>query len=127
MACRGNSCGVLNRTMPYSWITGNAMVIKMKNNRVSNEYIKQATAYMNIGGAITGSGQPQLTRENLNKVKCIKPSDSVLYQYSSIVEPLVQKQIAITEENDRIIKQRNELLPLCSKATALFYNGDTLL
>ena len=31
MACRGNSCGVVNRTMPYSWITSNAMVLKMKN------------------------------------------------------------------------------------------------
>ena len=29
MACRGNSCGTINRTAPFSWITGNAMVIKM--------------------------------------------------------------------------------------------------
>ena len=35
MACRGNSCGVVNRTMPYSWITGNAMVLQMKDKGVS--------------------------------------------------------------------------------------------
>lgn len=30
MACRGDSCGRINRTMPKSWITGNSMVIKFK-------------------------------------------------------------------------------------------------
>ena len=66
MACRGNSCGALNRTIPKSWITGNAMVIKMKEKEYCNEYIKQTLAYMNVAGVITGSGQPQLTRENLS-------------------------------------------------------------
>ena len=112
MACRGNSCGILNRTMPYSWITGNAMVIKMKNPQLSNEYVRQAIAYMNIGGAITGSGQPQLTRENLNKVKCIKAKESVILKFSAVIEPFVQKQISLKQENDEIIKQRDELLPL---------------
>ena len=112
MACRGNSCGALNRTMPYSWITGNAMVIQLKDQDVCNEYIKQALQYMNISGAITGSGQPQLTRENLNSVSCIKPEPHVVNHFSKIIEPLVKLQIKITEENDDLIRQRDELLPL---------------
>lgn len=112
MACRGNSCGVVNRTMPYSWITGNAMVLQMKDKDVSNEYIKQSVSYMNISGAISGSGQPQLTRENLNIVKCLKPAHNVLLSFSQLIEPIVTAQLHIIEENDKITKLRDELLPL---------------
>ena len=112
MACRGNSCGVVNRTMPYSWITGNAMVLQMKDKGVSNEYIKQSVSYMNISGAISGSGQPQLTRENLNIVKCLKPAHNVLLSFSQLIEPIVTAQLHIIEENDKITKLRDELLPL---------------
>ncbi|QFQ13750.1 restriction endonuclease subunit S [Pseudoprevotella muciniphila] len=112
MACRGNSCGVLNRTMPYSWITGNAMVIRMRNNDCCNEFIKQALPYMNIAGAITGSGQPQLTRENLSAVSCIKPMKTILQAFSNKVTPIVSFQLQLTLENEELIKQRDELLPL---------------
>lgn len=112
MACRGNSCGVLNRTMPYSWITGNAMVIRMRNNDCCNEFIKQALPYMNIAGAITGSGQPQLTRENLSAIFCIKPMKTILQAFSNKVTPIVSFQLQLTLENEELIKQRDELLPL---------------
>ena len=112
MACRGNSCGVLNRTMPYSWITGNEMVIRMRNNDCCNEFIKQALPYMNIAGAITGSGQPQLTRENLSAVSCIKPMKTILQAFSNKVTPIVSFQLQLTLENEELIKQRDELLPL---------------
>ena len=112
MACRGNSCGTLNRTIPYSWITGNAMVVQLKNQSICNEYIKQALGYMNITGVITGSGQPQLTRENLKIVPCVSPSDTVLIAYSQKVAPIVNYQIQIIEEIDELTSQRNELLPL---------------
>ena len=112
MACRGNSCGVVNRTMPYSWITGNAMVLQMKDKGVSNEYIKQSVSYMNISGAISGSGQPQLTRENLNIVKCLKPAHNVLLGFSQLIEPIVTAQLHIIEENDKITKLRADLLQL---------------
>lgn len=112
MACRGSSCGTLNRTMPYSWITGNAMVIQMKDSTINNEFIKQAIAYVNISGAITGSGQPQLTRENLSSIVCIKPSKQVLQYFSKKIEPIVQAQLQIIEENTFIARHRDELLPL---------------
>ena len=111
MSCRGY-CGIVNRTMPKSWITGNAMVIKLKNENYCNEYIKQALAYMNISGAITGSVQKQITRENLSKVLCIKPDDKLIKAFSKIVFPIVEGQIKITIEIEDLMKQREELLPL---------------
>ena len=82
MACRGNSCGVINRTLPKSWITGNAMVIKIRNSQVHNEYIKQALNYANVKGAISGSGQPQITRENLSLIKLMQPNSATLKDFS---------------------------------------------
>ncbi len=112
MACRGNSCGVLNRTMPYSWITGNAMVIKLRDKTISNEYLRQALLYVNISGAITGSGQPQLTRENLNNIKIMLPDIEVIRQFSNAILSVVNKILQNIEETDNLTKQRDELLPL---------------
>ena len=126
MACRGNSCGVLNRTMPKSWITGNAMVIHLKDETINNEYIKQALKYANVKGAISGSGQPQLTRENLEVLNIIKPSQEILLLYSIVVAPLVEKELNMEKEIDRLTKQRDELLPLLmnGQATVNYHLSD---
>ena len=112
MACRGNSCGIINRTFPKSWITGNAMVIKIRNPQVHNEYIKHALNYANVKGAISGSGQPQLTRENLSSIKFILPSSAILEDFSKKVEALVSMELEIERQKDELSKLRNELLPL---------------
>lgn len=112
MACRGNSCGVVNRTRPYSWITGNAMVIRPNDSKVHNEYVRQAIHYMNIGGAISGSGQPQLTRENLSSVRMCSPIREILYKYSVQVSSIVDLQLSVENEIENLKKQRDELLPL---------------
>ena len=111
MACRGNSCGVVNRTLPQSWITGNAMVIKPKSE-IHNEYIYQTIPYLNIQGAISGSGQPQLTRENLSSIVMCKPSPKVLKAFSNLIASYVELRIKNDLENQDLIALRDELLPL---------------
>ena len=112
MACRGNSCGVVNRTMPYSWITGNAMVLQLKDEMICNDFIYHSVCYMNIKGAITGSGQPQITRENLAPVKTLIPSKDILLEYTSISKYIVQLVIKYNEEIDDLKSLRDYLLPL---------------
>lgn len=112
MACRGSSCGTLNRTMPKSWITGNAMVIKLKDEAIHNEFIYHALSYVNIAGAITGSGQPQLTRTNIEKLSILRPTKDVLLLFSKRVAPIVDLQINIKRETASLTRQRDELLPL---------------
>ena len=97
MACRGNSCGTVNRTAPFSWITGNAMVIKMIDDSIHNEYIKQALHYANVDGAISGSGQPQLTRENLNSIKLCKPTRELIIRFSEQVSNIVEMYLEVTK------------------------------
>jgi len=118
MACRGNSCGTINRTSPKSWITGNAMVIKFRNKEIHNEYIKQALKYANVKGAISGSGQPQLTRENLSLLKMTQPNYAILEAFSKNVAAIVAMELEIEEQNDNLTKQRDELLPLLMNGQA---------
>ena len=112
MACRGNSCGTINRTMPFSWITGNAMVLSMKDKNISNEFIAQSCRYMNVKGAITGSGQPQLTRENLSPLLLIRPSMNVLENFTSSINVIVNSKLSIIEENDYLTYLRDSLLQM---------------
>ena len=118
MACRGNSCGTINRTSPKSWITGNAMVIKFRNKEIHNEYIKQALKYANVKGAISGSGQPQLTRENLSLLKMAQPNYAILEAFSKKMAAIVAMELEIEEQNDNLTKQRDELLPLLMNGQA---------
>ncbi len=118
MACRGNSCGTINRTCPKSWITGNAMVIKLRSKEIHNEYIKHALKYANVKGAISGSGQPQLTRENLSVVKLLQPNYVTLKAFSMKVAAIVAMELEIERQNDNLTKQRDELLPLLMNGQA---------
>lgn len=112
MACRGNSCGTINRTAPFSWITGNAMVIKMIDNSIHNEYIKQALRYANVDGAISGSGQPQLTRENLNSIKLYKPTRELVIHFSEQISNIVKIHLQNEANIEELTKLRDSLLPL---------------
>ena len=119
MACRGNSCGTINRTSPKSWITGNAMIIKIRNSEIHNEYIKHALKYANVKGAISGSGQPQLTRENLSTLKIVQPNSALLKAFSSKITAIVRQELEIENQNDYLTKQRDVLLPLLMNGQAV--------
>ncbi len=66
MACRGATCGAINITAPYSWINGNAMVIHPNGTiQISQKYLMYYLTYANKESIITGTAQPQITRQNM--------------------------------------------------------------
>ena len=73
MTCRGATCGTINYTEPRSWITGNAMVITPKDNRLLKLYLKEYLTNTNVSHIITGSAQPQITRTNLSPLQIPLP------------------------------------------------------
>ena len=75
ITCRGNTCGTVNFTEPKSWITGNAMVINTDNyaKNVNKRYLFHYLASINFNSIISGSGQPQIVRQPLAKLKLILP------------------------------------------------------
>ena len=72
MACRGASCGAINVSKSFSWINGNAMVVK-PNNKVylSKDFLKYNLLSINKASIITGTAQPQITRQNLKDFKIL--------------------------------------------------------
>lgn len=76
IACRGNTCGMVNYTKPMSWITGNAMVINTDEHqdKVCKRYMFHYLSAYNFNSIISGSGQPQIVRTPLEQLKITLPS-----------------------------------------------------
>lgn len=74
ITCRGATCGSVNVSEPKSWVTGNAMVVRPKNNAVDLRFLEYLfRGGINISKAITGAAQPQITRTNLAPLEISYP------------------------------------------------------
>ncbi|MCS5693236.1 restriction endonuclease subunit S [Cyanobium sp. FGCU-6] len=73
--CRGVTCGAVNFSEPYSWLTGNAMVVRPLEESLDLGFPELAfRGGISISEAITGSAQPQITRTNLSPLSISFPS-----------------------------------------------------
>jgi len=99
ITCRGATCGTINKSLPKSWVTGNAMVAKPKDKRLSKEFLFYALQSMRLDSTISGSAQPQITRQSLAPFKLFLPS---LEDQQGIVVEL-QKEQAMVDTNKELI------------------------
>jgi len=68
IGCRG-TCGVVNVSVPRSWVTGNAMALDdLDTDRVDLRYLVHALQADGLQAAVTGSSQPQITQASLKRV-----------------------------------------------------------
>ena len=75
LTCRGGSCGEINVSVPFSWINGNAMVIKPKSSNLDVNFLKYVLSdWVDIQSVITGSAQPQITGRYLRHLLIPVPS-----------------------------------------------------
>ena len=112
ICCRGASCGQYIMTQPYSWITGNAMVVTPKNDEITREYLYYGLSIPLISKFITGSAQPQITRSNLELMQVVVPNTNILHKfeaYTALVRSKLQKVFA---ENQQLASLRDFLLPM---------------
>jgi type I restriction enzyme S subunit len=76
ITCRGATCGSVNISEPKSWITGNAMVVRLKNVSIEMRFLEYLfRGGIDISKAITGAAQPQITRTNLAPLEIKYPVD----------------------------------------------------
>ena len=80
VTCRGATCGTINMSEPKSWITGNAMVIKPKNEKLSKQYLFFVLKNYSLISTISGTAQPQITRQGLFPFKIPLPPREVQEQ-----------------------------------------------
>ena len=110
LGCRG-SVGSIHISEAFSWINGNAMVVQPFEDLVTRDYLKYALfGGVNIKDAISGTAQPQITRESLSKIKVPVPS---LEKQQEIVEKLDSAfaEIDLLERNLGVGEEKaNQLL-----------------
>lgn len=96
IACRGNTCGRVNLTEPKSWITSNAMVVNIIDKKEIDFYfLYQYLCIINYNNVISGSGQPQITRKNMNSIELLVPKyveQQKIGAFLTKYEELIKKQ-----------------------------------
>ena len=73
ITCRGATCGNLNICEPYSYVNGNAMALDELSDDIDIQYLYYYLQYRGFVDVITGSAQPQIVRQSLEKVQVIYP------------------------------------------------------
>ncbi len=73
VTCRGATCGEVNRTQPKSWITGNAMVVRPKDDRISQDFVFYSLKSDGLKSVVSGSAQPQITRAGFSPFLFVFP------------------------------------------------------
>lgn len=114
ISCRGQ-CGISYLTLPKSWITGNAMVIRPTKSYTSKTYLYHTIKKYKLTNYITGSVQPQITRQNLSTMPILIPKRKILNKWnniSSLLWNLIHNNMQATQTLTAI---RDFLLPLLLK------------
>lgn len=70
--------------------------------------LKVAFEQRNAVGTTFGS----ITKEDLYTLPIVRPADCIVKRFEQICHPIFEKQMIIGEQNDDLIKQRDNLLPL---------------
>jgi type I restriction enzyme S subunit len=100
ITCRGATCGALNISETFSYINGNAMAIDNLIDDVDIKYLYYYLLNRGLQDVISGSAQPQIVRQSLQKV---------IIEY-----PDLEKQREIVnkiDSADKLIKLRKKQLP----------------
>ena len=109
ITCRGATCGALNICQPYSYVNGNAMALDNLSDDVDIKYLYYYLLNRGLSDVITGSAQPQIVRQSLDKVVVEYP---VLNKQKEIVDNLnnIEELISYRKEQlnklDELVKSR---------------------
>jgi type I restriction enzyme M protein len=88
LTCRGATCGTVNFTEPFSWITGNAMVVSPKKQDLLKKYLFLILKNSDLSQVVTGTAQPQITRTNLEPFRIPLPPKDIQQKIINEIEDL---------------------------------------
>ena len=127
ITCRGNTCGMVNYTKPMSWITGNAMVINTDKyqDKVYKKYLYHYLSAYNFNSIISGSGQPQIVRTPLEKLKITLPTISEQKQKAMILDK-IQDKIEINHNVLNLYILQKQYLKVCRNTRCAFFFSMTI-
>ena len=89
VTCRGSTCGTIHVTLPFSYITGNAMALDGLNEELVDTRILAAILrFQGLRACITGSAQPQIIGSDLRRVRISLPPKSEQHRIAEILDTL---------------------------------------
>lgn len=102
ITCRGATCGTIHRIPAFSYLTGNAMALDdLDISTIEQSYLFHALTYRGFADIVSGSAQPQITREGLTPVAIPVPP---LPEQKKIAAVLSSVDAAI-EKTEAVIAQ----------------------
>ena len=116
VTCRGATCGSINITVPKAYVTGNAMCLDDLKNDIEIEYLYYCLKHYDFKNVISGSAQPQITRQGMDKIYIMLCSRE---EQRDIVNKLKK-----TEKVIKLRKQELQLLDDLAKARFVEMFGD---
>lgn len=99
ITCRGATCGTINKSKPYSWINGNAMVCYPNVQDLDIDFLFHLLIQTNFKPYISGSAQPQITRTSLQPLYIVIPP---LAEQKRIVKKIEELFGVIDEQVKRL-------------------------
>lgn len=109
ITCRGATCGALNICKPFSYVNGNAMALDDLSSEVDLHYLYYYLSARGLSDVITGSAQPQIVRQSLNKVRIVYPSLAEQRHIAAVlnkVTDLIAQRRAQLDKLDLLVKSR---------------------
>jgi len=87
ITCRGATCGTINVSPPRCYVTGNAMSLDDPDpKRICIAYLEHVLRARGLADAISGTAQPQITRQGLLPVRFPLPPIDLQLQFGSCRE-----------------------------------------
>jgi len=109
ITCRGASCGTINITKPQSYITGNAMCLDNVREDINLNYLYYNLLFYDFNKVISGSAQPQITRQGLEKVEisiCPPTEQISIVSILKSIESLILARKKELKYLDELVKAR---------------------
>ena len=101
VTCRGATCGTVNFSSSFSWITGNAMVCSPKDEtKLIKDFLFYYLSNSDLSETITGSAQPQITRASIEKYLVSVPPIGVQQEIVGKLE----KERKMIDSNKQLIE-----------------------
>ena len=109
ITCRGASCGTINITRPQSYITVNAMCLDNVREDINLKYLYYNLLSFDFNKVISGSAQPQITRQGLEKVEisiCPPTEQISIVSILTSIESLILARKKELNYLDELVKAR---------------------
>jgi len=105
ITCRGATCGNIHISEPFSYINGNAMALDdISEDKIFLRYFYHSVRARGFDDAISGSAQPQITRQGLAPVSIALPPLAEQKQIAAKLDELLAQVDTIKARLDAIPK-----------------------